>query len=323
MDLPPRKWVRELLAQELPGDRSQGLPRSGGRSGLVVALPVPSRVPLSVQGARSQERTLCRGHRDGTRAARRWGLAPAWWVKVERNQPGKASLPRVPSRVSSRGRSSRVARLQASRPHLPRLPAPARPAGLRREPPLRLWQRRLRGRLPGAGRGRGRRGRAGHVGGRRAGDPSRRQAGWRGARTQSRLAAAQHFPRRTLLGSQGRLGKERGDLAPGACPAPIWEIIYWVRERVRSLPNPVPPRTARGICIPTGYCGDSEPWAARAARAGEGPGQALGAPASPTRLTLGVSGPARASLSPTVGVRIRTNPRAPSRFSGNTFVGGC
>lgn len=180
---------------------------------------MPSRVPLSVQGARSQERTLCRGHRDGTRAAWRWGLAPARWVKVERNQPGKASRPRVSSRVSSRGRSSRVARLQASRPHLPRLPAPARPAGLRREPPLRLWQPRLRGRLPGAGRGRGRRGRAGHVGGRRAGDPSRRQAGWRGARTQSRLAAAQHFPLRTLLGSQGRLGKEKGRPGPRGMPS--------------------------------------------------------------------------------------------------------
>ena len=101
--LRPRKWVRELLAQELPEGRSQGVRRSGGRSRLVVALPTcaASRVPLSVQGARSQERTLCRGHRDGTRAAWRWGLAPAWWVKVERNQSGKASRPRVSSRVSS------------------------------------------------------------------------------------------------------------------------------------------------------------------------------------------------------------------------------
>lgn len=43
-----------------------GSRRRGGRSGLVVALPTcaASAVPLSVQGARSQERALRRGHRD-------------------------------------------------------------------------------------------------------------------------------------------------------------------------------------------------------------------------------------------------------------------
>ena len=54
-----------------------------------------------------------------------------------------------------------------------------------------------------------------------------------------------------------------------------------------------------------------EPWAAGAAPGGRGPGSALGAPTPPTRLTLGVSGPAQASLSPTVGVRIRRIPARP------------
>ena len=65
----------------------------------------------------------------------------------------------------------------------------------------------------------GRTGLAGHVGRRRAGDPSGRQAGCRGTWTRSRLAAAQHFPLRTLLGSQGRLGTEKGRPGPRGMPS--------------------------------------------------------------------------------------------------------
>lgn len=213
-------------------------------------------------------------------------------MKVERNQPGKASCPRVFSRVSSRGRLSRVSEAPGQPPTLTlgsqhRLDPRAAARTAAKTPAAAAT-----GRLPGAGRGRGRRGRAGHVGGRRAGTPAGARPGG-GELGLSHAGRCPALPIPHPAGVPGLGWEGEGRPGPGACPAPIWEIIYWVREKgAQPAESRSPEDSSRDLC-PNGILWRlREPWAARAARAGEGPGQALGAPASPTRLTLGVSGPA-------------------------------
>ena len=137
--------------------------------------------------------------------------------------------------MSRWGRSSRAAGLQASRPHSPRRPARARPAGLQSAPQLRWWQRRLRGRFRGAGRGRGRRGRTGHVGGRRAGDPSGRPSPVAGYPDAVRLGRCSALSSPCPAGVPRKARKGGGEIwPPGQPPTPSSERIYRVGERVHS-----------------------------------------------------------------------------------------
>lgn len=133
-------------------------------------------------------------------------------------------------------RSSRAAGLQASRPHSPRRPARARPSSLQERTTATMVAAEATGAVPrgGAGRGRGRRGRTGHVGGRRAGDPSGRPSPVAGYPDALRLGRCSALPSPCPAGVPRKARKGGEIWPPGQPPTPSSERIYRVGERVHS-----------------------------------------------------------------------------------------
>ena len=241
------------------------------------------------------------------------GSGSGWVGEVERSQPGKASRPRVSSRVSGPGRSSGAAGLQASHPHSPRLPARDRPAGLARAAAATLAAAAT-GAAPRGGAGPGAE-RPGRPRGREAGrGPQRaagRVAGSSGSVTPGRCSA---LPTPHAVGVPGKAGDGEGEALPRGMPSTHLGDNLLGPEKDAQPPESVAP----GICTPTGGgCGDSR---TLGSRSGPGRTRARVSAWSPNlayQANLGRVWSCPSLTFPDCGSENKANPRAPRRFSEN------